>query len=313
MAKHKSIHDHFLKEVFRDVGRAQSYFQHRLPADLIEQIDLSKIQEVPGSFLNEELKASFADILFEVPLKGRKKSFFLPILLEFKSWKDKYVTIQLGQYIFSGLGKQVKKGKKPRPVIPVLFYHGKDPWEYHTHRSLYSDLDDSLKKYIPEFDYVFDNIQATEESEILRIQAGIWRGVKLLLKRAWNEEDLMRSADKIFLEIHKSDRNLTVKAIVYYYNMITNKEKAMESLESISSIVKRGPKNAYEEILLEGYEKADKENREEIQKIKEEQKATIRKSVVNLYKLGVSSHHIGKALEISESETDKILREEGLI
>jgi len=62
MAKNKSIHDQFMKAVFRDVGRAQSYFQHRLPADLIEQIDLSKIQEVPGSFLNEELKASFADI-----------------------------------------------------------------------------------------------------------------------------------------------------------------------------------------------------------------------------------------------------------
>ena len=313
MAKHKSIHDHFLKEVFRDVGRAQSYFQHRLPADLIEQIDLSKIQEVPGSFLNEELKASFADILFEVPLKGRKKSFFLPILLEFKSWKDKYVTIQLGQYIFSGLGKQVKEGKKPRPVIPVLFYHGKDPWEYHTHRSLYSDLDDSFNKYIPEFDYIFDNIQATEESEILMLQEGIWRSIKLLLKQAWDEEVLMRSVNKIFLEIDKSDRNLTKSAFVYYYSVITNKEKAMESIEPISSIIKRGAKNAYEEILLEGYEKADKENREKIQKIREEQKATIRKSVVNLYKLGASVQNISKALEISESETGKILREEGLI
>jgi len=56
----------------------------------------------------------------------------------------------------------------------------------------------------------------------------------------------------------------------------------MESSESISSIVKRGAKNAYEEILLEGYEKADKENRKEIQKAREEgQKAPIIKSVVN--------------------------------
>ena len=80
----------------------------------------------------------------------------------------------------------------------------------------------------------------------------------------------------------------------------------MESIEPISSIIKRGAKNAYEEILLEGYEKAQRE------KI-EEQKATIRKSVVNLYKPGVSAQHISKALEISKSETGKILRQESLI
>ncbi|TVR85466.1 MAG: hypothetical protein EA411_12815 [Saprospirales bacterium] len=56
-----------------------------MPADLIEQVDLSSIREVPGSFLNEDLKTSFADILFEVPLKSHKKSLYLPILLEFKS------------------------------------------------------------------------------------------------------------------------------------------------------------------------------------------------------------------------------------
>ncbi len=306
MADDKNIHDLFMKSVFKDIERAQSYFQHRLPADLIEQIDLSKIQEVPGSFLNEELKTSFADILFEVPLKRLKKSLYLPILLEFKSWKDKYVTIQLGQYIFSGLGKQVKEGKKPRPVIPVLFYHGKDPWEYHTHRSLYNDLDDSLKKYIPEFDYIFDNIQATEESEILMIQAGIWRGIKLLLKRAWDEEDLMRSASKIFLEIDKNDRNLTGTAIVYYYYMITNKEKAMEALEPISDIVERGPRNAYEEILLEGYEKAQRE------KI-EEQKATTKRNVVKSYNYGLKLQQISDVFDLSEEKVLRILKGEGLI
>ncbi|TVR85465.1 MAG: hypothetical protein EA411_12810 [Saprospirales bacterium] len=152
--------------------------------------------------------------------------------------------------------------KKPRQVISVLFYHGKDPLEYHRHRSLYSDLDDSFNKYIPEFDYVFDNIQATEESEILMLQEGIWRGIKWLFKQAWKEEILMSSASKIFLGIDKSDRNLTKSAFVYY-SVITNKEKAMESLESISSIIKRGAKNAYEEILIEEYEKTQRENIEE--------------------------------------------------
>ncbi|TVR89079.1 MAG: hypothetical protein EA411_03005 [Saprospirales bacterium] len=104
----------------------------------------------------------------------------------------------------------------------------------------------------------------------------------------------------------ESDRNLTKSAFVYYYSVITNKEKAMESLESISSIIKRGTKNAYEEILIEGYEKAQRENIEE-------QKATIRKSVVNYYKPGTSVHQISIALEIPESEIGEILHNEGLI
>ncbi len=109
----------------------------------------------------------------------------------------------------------------------------------------------------------------------------------------------------------------------------------MESLGSISSIVKRGPKNAYEEILLEGYKKADKENKEKIQKIKEEfqkeieerqkemqerqkemqerQKAAIKRNIVKTYKCGLKPQQLSEAFEISVEEVQKILRNEGLI
>ncbi len=152
------------------------------------------------------------------------------------------------------------------------------------------------------------------------LQEGVWRSIKLLLKQAWDEEVLMRSVNKIFLEIDKSDRNLTKSAFVYYYSVITNKEKAMESIEPISSIIKRGAKNAYEEILLEGYEKADKENREEIQKareeaqkIKEEQKATTKRNVVKSYNCGLQLKQISEIFDLSEEKVLGILKGEGLI
>jgi hypothetical protein len=50
--------------------------------------------------------------------------------------------------------------------IPILFYHGEAPWDYESINDKFTALDEELKMYLPRFDYLFHNHQATQDEEI---------------------------------------------------------------------------------------------------------------------------------------------------
>ena len=312
MAKERYNHDRFIKAVFSNIENAKSYFRHRLSPELSRKIDIESIRPVPGSFIDEKLQTSFADIVFEAPFLSSDKSVYLSIPIEFKSTKDKYVTIQMGHYILSGLWQQVRNKKEPRLILPILFYHGKEPWEYHTLKSLYKGLDEELLKYIPDFDYIYDNVQGTSDHDLIRTQARFWGAVKLLLKYAWDEDYLLTSVGRILMDIRDKEGNILKESFVYFFSLLKNKTKAMDAIDELIPRLLRGDaRNAFEEILLEGLEKGMFEGRQEGRQ--EGTMETKCKVILNLHKCGVSIEKICIATELSEDEVRKILRVNGMI
>ncbi len=54
--------------------------------------------------------------------------------------------------------KQVSNGEEPTPIIPILPYHGKQTWAYHTLKDLFKGPEPEWLRYIPDFDYIYHNL-----------------------------------------------------------------------------------------------------------------------------------------------------------
>jgi len=93
-----SHHDSFFKAVLQQPERAREYFRLQLPPSLVAAIDLESLAPMPDSFVDDQLRTSFSDLVFSVRMKTNDEPLFLSLLLEHKSSPDPYVTIQLGHY-----------------------------------------------------------------------------------------------------------------------------------------------------------------------------------------------------------------------
>ncbi|MBX2921335.1 MAG: Rpn family recombination-promoting nuclease/putative transposase [Chitinophagaceae bacterium] len=105
---------------------ASDYFKNYLPAAISRQLDFTSLEQLPDTYLSGELKKTMSDIVYSCLRKDGKGAVKVSLLIEHKSYPDKYTPVQIGSYIFSALQKQATAKEPLSLVIPVLLYHGKD-------------------------------------------------------------------------------------------------------------------------------------------------------------------------------------------
>lgn len=64
----KNPHDKFLKETINDVAVTRDFLNNYLPEEVVQYIDLNTLLPQKDSFINDELKESFSDLLFKVTI-----------------------------------------------------------------------------------------------------------------------------------------------------------------------------------------------------------------------------------------------------
>jgi predicted transposase/invertase (TIGR01784 family) len=306
----RSPHDQFVKAMLQQPELAKAYFRQLLPKQLLAIIDLDGLQQISESFLDDKLQESFSDLLYKVPMKSNPNSLYLSLLLEHKSNADPYVTIQMGHYIFNALMRQIRNGEKPMPVIPVLLYHGKEYMPYKTHRQLYANLSKESLGYIPDFAYVYHDLQSTSEETITTDLISTLRTMFLLLKYAHDERKLLLLS-KTILQLVGEDGNYFKIHFVYFLSLIKEKSKIMESILELPDLLQRKARNAYEAFIQEGMIEGMKKGREEGRQ--EGVRLALIQSVKGLFLNGVSIEFISKSLGLLEAEVAEILRKEDLL
>jgi len=176
----------FFEKVFSRKDVAVDLIQNYLPKEIINDLDLSTLQLENKSFISNELKSSQSDLLFKVLTKDCN-AVFIYFLLEHKSFVDRWVMLQLLEYIIQicdeqrAINKQKRKeiraknikNEKPEnegidteylyPIIPVVFYHGKTEWNLNKDFSELFHKGYIYKKYLP--DYTFELINTANYSD----------------------------------------------------------------------------------------------------------------------------------------------------
>jgi hypothetical protein len=162
-------HDKVVKEFLSEKEIAESFFREYLPREITAGLDFSTLKLAKESFVDKKLSAYFSDLLYEV--KSNNQSTFIYLLIEHKSWVDSLTAFQLLKYmvrIWELYLKQHGKAKTLPVIIPVVLYHGEQPWNIETNfiSLLEAGCPGNMRAYIPDFRFILLDISHLPDEEI---------------------------------------------------------------------------------------------------------------------------------------------------
>lgn len=100
-----------------------------LPSNISNELDFTHINVDKKSYLSEEYKDQYSDLVVETRFKGNSEDpVFVYFLMEHKSYIPTRPAFQLLRYMVEqwyDLEKKGILGSKLPPIFPILIYHGK--------------------------------------------------------------------------------------------------------------------------------------------------------------------------------------------
>lgn len=164
MAEYPNPHDRFFKELFSEAETVVDFVEHYLPQEIVAAIDLTTLEIVKDTFIDEELRQYFSDLLLCVKLKKGGEAFIY-ILLEHKSQPDEFVALQLFLYLARIWQPNLRGKTKPLPLVfPVVFYHGEEEWDVSREFSALFDFTglEALREYAVGLKYYLCDVTKIE-------------------------------------------------------------------------------------------------------------------------------------------------------
>ncbi len=215
-----NIHDNFFRRVLSEVANARDFLQARLPEDLQQELDLSEITLDPTSYVSEEYREAFSDVVVRCRAKTEGGPVDIYILFEHKSHPDKKILMQLLRYMHLMWEKDGDEKKPLRIIIPFVFYHGKDPWRIPRRFVQQFPATERVKKLLLDYEYILFDTNAWDwEAEsnqplkqnvfllsaLLLMKAAFQQNVEIIRQvfQLWNQMGFVAETDRInFLMIY---------------------------------------------------------------------------------------------------------------
>ncbi len=298
-------HDKFFKTLFLRKEDVKEFLSKTLPKELVKNIDLKTLELDNSEYIDENLKSSFSDIVYNC--KYRKKTLIkISILFEHKSYPEKHPHLQLLSYMLNIWQKQIKQKQELTPVIPIIFYHGKQKWNKNTLVDYFNNIDSKLQKFIPEFEYKLIDTSNYSDSEIknlfqsLELQIGL-----LLLKNIFDNYKILQGEVEIFsssdllLQTEEGEQYFEAIVAYLYYNTDFEIQKFIDKMRTISPRAEEKFVSTAMRLEMKGR----KEGREEGRKKERE------KIAINFLNNGVSIEIVTLSTGLTKEELLKLQEE----
>lgn len=318
--KLQNPHDKFFKETFSNIEVAKDFIINYLPENIVKIIDLDTLELQKDSFINEQLQEVFSDMLFKVSINNNDG--YIYFLFEHKSYISKQTALQLLKYMVEIWEMNIKKegiGKLPI-IIPIVIYHGKEKWRVKT--SLgdiiegYKGLEEDIKKYIPNFEYLLYDISKYEDEDIkghvqLRIMLSILRDI--FTKDVRGIKDSIVKAATYLAELEDKQTGVQYFETYMRYIFSSYNDMTRSDFENIAKEIEKTFIEGSENIMTladifreEGLEKGLEKGREE------GKKEVLTKSVIKLLtkKFGILPNEIKNKIETVDVAVLEIIVED---
>ena len=256
-------HDKYFKQIFSRKEEMTDLVVNGLP-QVAKFIDIASLQLDTTEYVDKTLNKSYSDLVYNCKYKNQDVK--IALLFEHKSQTEKYPHLQLLGYMLQ-IWETCKNNKQPlTPIIPILFYHGTEDWNYSNFLESFENLDENLKKYIPNFDYELVNTKPLSNEQINRMfHSNSVKTVMLLMKHIYDEPELFENEIEIifentpFLIEDEYGRDLYKTTLVYLFKTSkSNKDKVTEKLKKISTMGAQIAKTIAEQLHEEGFEEGKK-------------------------------------------------------
>ena len=159
-------HDATFKAFLTHPDTARDFIELHVPAEFRAICDLSTLKLESGSFVEENLRAYYSEVLYS--LKTTRGDGYIHVLIEHQSTPDRHMAFRLMRYAIAAMQRHLDAGHKQLPlVIPVLFYTGRQsPYPYSTDwLQEFSDPDLAARLYGTAFPFV--DVTAIPDDDIM--------------------------------------------------------------------------------------------------------------------------------------------------
>jgi predicted transposase/invertase (TIGR01784 family) len=155
--KNKNIsnpHDKAFKFFFSDKKVVGHYLQRTFPEHITEHIHFETLEQDLNSYVDEALKEHYSDVVYEV-MFDNDQPVKIALLFEHKSYVPDFPHLQLLRYMVNIWEYQLKKRLPLQAVLPIVVYHGEEPWLVKPFESYFAtgNIPEALQAYTPRFEY----------------------------------------------------------------------------------------------------------------------------------------------------------------
>lgn len=160
-------HDAVFRQMLMHQAVAKDFCSCISPRRFWRSAKLDSLQLVSGSFVEEDLRASYSDILYS--LRTRHGPGYVYALIEHQSTPDKLMAFRLLRYALAAMQRHLDAGHDTLPlVVPILFYHGKvSPWPWARNwQQLFADP--ALAKTLYSNDFPLVDLTVMPDNQIAR-------------------------------------------------------------------------------------------------------------------------------------------------
>ena len=233
-------HDKFFKETFSLRENVIDFLEGTFPQEILKKLDLSTLTQDNNSYVDEELKEHFSDIVYTCFCKD--KELKITLLFEHKSYAVTCPYLQMMKYLLRIWEANSKQRERLIPVIPVILYHGKESWKVRRFSDYFEGIDEVFFRFIPEFDYLLTDLTGYSNEEI---KDRVFRRVSLqitmlLMRNIYNEkclEDKLKGFFEIGRQYFEEEEGLKfLESIIrYLYNASEiTVERVIDTLKEVS-------------------------------------------------------------------------------
>ena len=304
-------HDRFFKRFYSHPQFAIELFQLIFSQKELFAYDWKNLKSE-----NNILKNKIADLIFSVPLKQNPKiKFKIFILLEHKSHYDPHLFTQLLHYQILLHEKTIRETGQPMPIIPILFYHGRKPWNWSLFfQDTYfgfSEIPIESKKNVLNYSLKLLDTHDVRVQKVFKNKNFRSRGALSLLSRIWTlklEVSELKKVLTLFSDFSEKEDDLILNAVDYLRSVLGMSQELWEQVEKESMEEGILNKGGYMDIREDMKQEAKMEGIQEgIRRGKKEGKQEGKQEIIlNMLKNKIDISIISKVTGLSKEEIDEI-------
>lgn len=140
----KANHDSLIKKAMESPITARELLSEYLPAEFKDFINLDTLKIEKESFIEDDLKTKFSDIVYSAKTNDEKQQdALIYCLLEHQSSPDYWIALRLWKYSLLLLERHAKDKNKLPVILPLVLYNGQQKystplnlWDLFTHPEL---------------------------------------------------------------------------------------------------------------------------------------------------------------------------------
>ncbi|QZN96630.1 Rpn family recombination-promoting nuclease/putative transposase [Symbiopectobacterium purcellii] len=256
-------HDATFKQFLTHPESARDFIQLHLPEKLLALCDLTTLKLESGSFVEDDLRAFYSDVLYS--LQTRAGAGYVHVLIEHQSKPDKQMAFRLMRYAIAAMQRHLDAGNKKLPlVIPVLFYVGKpSPCPNSTNWLQLFDHP-ALARQLYSEDFPLVDVTIISDDDIMQHRS---MAALTLIQKHIRERDLSDLMDRLVTIMLTT--NMTRQQVISLINYMVQAGNTSNAEAYVRQLAQRVPQHGdelmtiAEQLEQKGIEKGSKEGRRE--------------------------------------------------